>query len=175
MRVSFRRLFWYGKGGYLYDTVDGDERDPSLRPNQILALRLPFPLLGEARARQVLDIVREKLLTPVGLRSLAEEDPEYKPRYEGGPWQRDGAYHQGTVWTWLLGPYVSVLLRYGGAAGRKEATLIFKPLESHFGEAGLCTVSEIFDGTRPHTPRGCVAQAWSVGELLRAHKEVLGW
>ncbi len=164
----FGELFWDEDLGHLLDVVDGERRDGALRPNQIFALSLPFALLDARRGTRVLATVRERLLTPVGLRSLAADHPDYRPIYGGGPRERDGAYHQGTVWTWLLGPYVHALLRYGGDAGKAEARALLEQAVEHLPEACVGTVSEIFDAEPPHRPRGAVAQAWSVGELLRA-------
>jgi predicted glycogen debranching enzyme len=173
-RERFAELFWNADGGYLYDVVDGAARDASLRPNQILALALPFPVLDAARGLSVLAAVERALLTPRGLRTLAAGDPAYVGRYEGGPAQRDAVYHQGTVWPWLLGPFVTALARLRGDQGRRRAVEILGEFAVHLGEAGLGTVSEIFDGDAPHTPRGCIAQAWSVAELLRAAIEDAG-
>lgn len=168
--VTFPQRFWYAPGGYLYDVVDGPSgSDPSLRPNQLLALALPFPLIGGEEARSMLRAIGQELLTPYGLRTLSPHDPAYHGRYEGDLWQRDGAYHQGTVWPWWIGPYCTALRRVYGpqAQGRR----LLEPLLAHLSEAGLGTISEIFDGDPPHTPRGCIAQAWSVAEVLRAWRE----
>jgi predicted glycogen debranching enzyme len=174
-RESFARLFWNEARGCLFDVADPD--DPALRPNQILAIGgLPFPLLDENRARQVVDCVERHLWTPLGLRSLAPSEPGYRSRYEGGVVERDSAYHQGTVWPWLLGPFVEawVRVRDNSVAARREAAARFlAPLEEHLQEAGLGHVSEIADAEPPHTPRGCPFQAWSVGELLRLKETVL--
>jgi predicted glycogen debranching enzyme len=179
--ASFDRRFWNEDGGFLYDVVDADHRpgtaDASFRPNQCFAVGgLPFPLLTGERARRVVDGVEQKLWTPLGLRTLAPDDPRYRGRYEGGPLDRDGAYHQGTAWPWLLGAFVEawVRVRGGGAGAIREARRRFvEPLEVHLAEAGLGHVSEIADGDAPHTPRGCPFQAWSVGELLRLDRVVL--
>ena len=179
--AAFRDRFVDPRTGGLFDVVDVDHRpgavDATTRPNQILAVGgLPFPLLeGEAAAR-VVRRVEEHLLTPLGLRSLAPADPAYSPRYEGGILQRDGSYHQGTVWPWLLGPFVEawVRVRGGTAAARREARERFLvPMFRHLREAGLGHVSEIADAEATHTPRGCPFQAWSVGELLRLSEVVL--
>jgi len=167
-RERFGELFWNADRGCLFDVVDGDRCDASLRPNQILALALPFPVLDRARGRAVLAVVERELLTPRGLRTLAPGEPGYCGRYVGGPAERDAAYHQGTVWPWLLGPFLTALVRLRGANGRRRAVEILGDFAPHLGEAGLSTVSEIFDGDAPHAPRGCIAQAWSVAELLRA-------
>jgi predicted glycogen debranching enzyme len=166
--VRFAELFWSPEHGFLFDVVDGDDRDASLRPNQLLALSLPFPLVEGERAESILKIVEAKLLTPRGLRTLAPEDPRYCPRYAGGPAERDGAYHQGTVWPWLLGPYVDALLRVRGETGREAARAVLAEFAPHLREAGIGTISEVFDAEAPHLPGGCIAQAWSVSELLRA-------
>ncbi len=167
---SFPRRFWYTPGGYLYDVVDGPSGDdPSLRPNQIFALSLPFPLVGGEQAQSVLRVVGEELLTPYGLRSLSPHDPAYHGHYEGDIWQRDAAYHQGTVWSWLIGPYISAVHRVRGP--QAETRRLLEPLLQHLSEACIGSISEIFDGDDPFAPRGCVAQAWSVAEVLRTWKE----
>lgn len=168
---SFRRRFWHEAGGYLYDLVDGEQGDDgSLRPNQLYAVALSDELVDQAQARRLLALVAERLLTPVGLRTLSPHDPEYRPRYEGGAAGRDGAYHQGTSWAYLLGAFVTawVKTRGGTQAAGMQARRFFDGIERHLGEAGLGHVSEIFDGEPPHRPRGCFAQAWSVAEPLRA-------
>jgi predicted glycogen debranching enzyme len=167
----FSRTFWYPEGGYLYDVVDGDMKDASLRPNQILACSLPFPLLSAARRRRVLRVVEAHLLTPVGLRSLAPSHPGYRARYDGDGLARDSAYHQGTVWPWLLGPWVTAVVRERGERGRVAAAALIEGAMEHLSAAGVGTFSEIFDGDPPHAPRGAIAQAWSVAELLRAWVE----
>lgn len=175
-RHSFRARFWYREGGYLYDVVDGPRGDDAtLRPNQIWAISLVDGLLTREQAEQALRIVRACLLTPVGLRTLAPGHPEYQPRYQGGVWERDGAYHQGTVWPFLLGAFVTAWVKTYGptAAVRAEARAFLGGLEAHLGQAGLGQVSEIFDADSPHQPRGCMAQAWSVAEPLRALLEDL--
>ena len=171
LKRCFVETFWNDETGYLDDVVDGEHRDPSIRPNAIVALALPFPLLAKEKAKSVLAVAEEKLLTPVGLRSLAPDDPAYRGRYEGGPSARDAVYHQGTVWSWLLGPYVDALIRVHGAPGKTKARKALAGLIEHLTDAGVGSVSEIFDGDAPHAPRGCPSQAWSVGELLRAHRE----
>lgn len=166
-RESFGGAFWNAPAGCCFDVIGEAGPDPSVRPNQIFCLSLPFPLLDGERARLLLQTVEAQLFTPRGLRSLSPRDPRYVPRYEGGVVQRDGAYHQGTVWAWLLGPYVDALVRVRGEAGKAQARGILVGFEPHLDEACLGSVSEIFDGDAPHRPRGCVAQAWSVAELLR--------
>jgi predicted glycogen debranching enzyme len=171
LKQRFVEAFWNPEAGYLYDVVDGDRKDASIRPNAVLALALPFPLLAKDQAKAILAVVDEKLLTPVGLRSLAPDDPAYRGRYEGGPAARDAVYHQGTVWSWLMGPYVDALVRVLGAPGKIKARKALAGLVAHLQDVGLGTISEIFDGDAPHAPRGCPSQAWSVGELLRAHRD----
>ena len=178
VRARFREVFWNEKNGSLYDVVRPDERhderDASIRPNQIFAISLPHPLLDGADAEKVLRIVEQHLLTPRGLRSLSPEDPRFIGTYIGGPRERDAAYHQGTVWSWLLGPYITALVRVRGEAGIAEGQRILKAFQPHLEESCIGTISEIFDGAPPHAPRGCAAQAWSVGEVLRAAVEDLG-
>ncbi len=174
-RRSFEQRFWSSRFGYLCDIVDFDHRpgtsDAVLRPNQILAVGgLPHALLEGKRARAVVDVVEQKLWTPLGLRTLDPGSENYRPRYEGGPSQRDAAYHQGTVWPWLAGPFVEAWLRVHGDhdESRQSARRRFvEPLLAHLREAGLGHVSEIADAEPPHAPRGCPFQAWSLGELLR--------
>jgi predicted glycogen debranching enzyme len=168
VRASFNARFWYAPGGHLYDVVDGEAGDdPACRPNQIFAVSLPHAVLDEARWEAVVETVRRRLLTPVGLRSLAPGHPDYKPRYSGDLRARDAAYHQGTVWGWLIGPFVDAWLRLhpGDIAGARRLLEGFAP---HLDEACVGSISEIFDAEPPFTPRGCVAQAWSVAEVLRA-------
>lgn len=174
---SFRKRFWYGKGKYLYDTVDGPEGDDtSIRPNQVYAIALCDDLLKKEQADRVLHTVEEHLLTPVGLRTLSPHDARYCPRYEGIPAERDKAYHQGTVWPFLLGSFVTAWLKtYGiNAKTRAKGRSFLAGLRPHLQEACLGHVSEIFDGDAPHHPRGCPAQAWSVAEPLRVLVEDLG-
>jgi glycogen debranching enzyme len=149
--------------------VDNDRLDASIRPNQIFAVSLPHSMLTQARAVRVVQVVEQHLLTPCGLRSLSPHDPQYRGRYEGDQWQRDGAYHQGTVWGWLLGPFLTAYVKTHGRTdqARRQAAQWLTGLEEHLSEAGLGQISEIFDGDPPHRPRGCFAQAWSVAETLR--------
>ena len=163
---SFNRRFWYQEGGYLLDVIDGEGgNDSSLRPNQLLAVSLEHPILDQAKWRAVVDVVAKTLLTPVGLRSLAQDDRHYQPRYFGDLRARDAAYHQGTVWVWLIGPFIDAWLKvYPDITGGRS---MLDGFSAHMLEQGIGTVSEIFDGDPPYLPRGCIAQAWSVAELLR--------
>jgi glycogen debranching enzyme len=178
---SFRQRFWNEERGCLFDVIDVNHRagdvDAAFRPNQVFAVGgLPFQLLEGERAERMISLVEEKLWTPLGLRSLAPGEPGYAMRYEGGVVQRDGVYHQGTVWPWLAGPFVEAWVRVRGntAQSQREARKTFlTPLLNHIEEAGLGHVSEIADAEAPHTPRGCPFQAWSVGEVLRLDLVVL--
>jgi predicted glycogen debranching enzyme len=164
---SFNRRFWFAQGGYLYDVVDGPQGNSAeCRPNQVLAVSLPHPVLDRARWAEVLQVVQQRLVTPVGLRSLAPGSAQYAPRYFGGLKERDAAYHQGTVWAWLIGPWLDAWrkLHPGDDAGVRAA---LESLATHLGDFGVGSVAEIFDAEAPYTPRGCIAQAWSVAELLR--------
>jgi predicted glycogen debranching enzyme len=168
VRESFNTRFWYEEGGYLYDLVDGEKGDdPACRPNQIFAISLTHPVLERSRWEPMVGTVRERLLTPFGLRSLAPGHPDYKPQYYGDLRARDAAYHQGTVWAWLIGPFVDAWLKVhpDDNAGARR---FLEGLIDHLGEACIGSISEIFDAEPPYTPRGCVAQAWSVAETLRA-------
>jgi predicted glycogen debranching enzyme len=168
-QASFRRRFWYEQGGYLYDVVDGpDGDDRSLRPNQLLAISLTPGLVSKPQAEKVLNAVRRYLLTPYGLRTLSPDDPSYVAHYRGDREARDGAYHQGTVWPWLLGPYLDAVLAVEGEEpARAELMRLMPALREHLTDAGLGSISEIFDAEPPHEPKGCISQAWSVAEVLR--------
>ncbi|MEL6674539.1 MAG: amylo-alpha-1,6-glucosidase [Bacteroidota bacterium] len=171
IRKAFKEVFWYEEEGYLFDRVEGEEKDPALRPNQIFALSLPFPLFTGQKASQILEAVEEELLTPFGLRTLAPSDPAYIGLYQGDVHHRDGAYHQGTVWPWLLGPFMDAMIRVQGGLGQEKARRMIETLMGHYGKSGVGSLSEIFDGDAPYHPRGCFAQAWSVSELLRVADE----
>jgi len=174
-RDSFRRLFWNDAADCLYDAADGDHRDASIRPNQIFAVSLYHSLLDGENAKAVATTVERDLLTPYGLRSLAPSDPQYRGRYEGNPFSRDSAYHQGTVWPWLMGPFVTAYLKVNGrsAKSRKQVDKWLKELRRFTLDEGGGQVPEVFDGDAPHRPGGCMAQAWSVAELLRICVEEL--
>jgi predicted glycogen debranching enzyme len=169
-RRSFNQRFWYEQGGYLFDVVESEEMgggdDPACRPNQLLAISLEHEVLERARWEPVLNVTREKLLTPVGLRSLSPDHPEFKPTYHGDLKTRDAAYHQGTVWGWLVGPFIDAWLKVhpGDRAGARKLLEGFLP---HLDEACVGSISEVFDAVEPFHARGCVAQAWSVAEVLR--------
>jgi glycogen debranching enzyme len=169
VRTSFNQRFWYEAGGHLYDVVDTPDgsNDPACRPNQLFALSLDHPVLDEARWPAVLETVRTRLLTPVGLRSLAPSHQDYQPRYFGDLRARDAAYHQGTVWSWLIGPFVDAWLRVH-PNDLTGARACLKGLVAHLDEYGVGSIAEIFDAEPPYAPRGCIAQAWSVAECLRA-------
>jgi predicted glycogen debranching enzyme len=169
-RVSFNNRFWFAEGGHLYDVVDvdgGNKNDPSCRPNQLFAISLDHPVLDATRWKSVLEIVERELVTPVGLRTLSPNSPDYKPIYAGDLRSRDGAYHQGTVWAWLIGPFIDSWLKVhplDRAAGRK----FLETFPVHLSDNGIGTISEVFDASEPHFAGGCIAQAWSVAEVLRA-------
>jgi len=167
-RESFNTRFWYADGGYLYDVVDGEQGDdPACRPNQLLAISLDHPVLERGRWEPVFSVVRDRLFTPVGLRSLAPGHRDYKAQYYGDLRARDAAYHQGTVWGWLAGPFVDAWLRLY-PEDKNGARHALDGFYAHLDEGGVGTVSEIFDAEPPYTARGCIAQAWSVAEVLRA-------
>ena len=149
----------------MYDLVNGDEKDDSLRPNQLFAISLPFTLIDGEKGRSILKIVTARLYTLVGLRTLSPDDPSYTSCYEGNAHQRDACYHQGTVWSWLLGPYIDALAKLGSS--RSLLKNVIDNFVYHLHEGCLGSVSEIFDAEFPHHPKGCVAQAWGVAEILR--------
>ena len=169
VKDSFIQNFWNEEKSCLYDVV-AHEKDQRVRPNQILAVSLPFPVIDAIHGERIVETVQGKLLTPYGLRTLSPDHSEYCGRYLGGVVERDLAYHQGTVWSWLIGPFVTAFLRMGG---KKEEALAFlrKLTSDHLRETGVGTISEIFDGDAPHSPRGCISQAWSVAEVLRCYVE----
>ncbi|MCA1663260.1 MAG: glycogen debranching protein, partial [Myxococcales bacterium] len=170
-RASFDARFWCAARGWLYDVVDGEHGDDdACRPNQIFALSLPHAILAPDKWRAVVDVVREKLLTPVGLRSLAPDHPDYKARYFGDLRTRDAAYHQGTVWSWLIGPFVDAWLRVH-PSDRAGARALLRGFAEPQYQACAGSVAEIYDGEAPFTPRGCIAQAWGVAEVLRAWRK----
>jgi predicted glycogen debranching enzyme len=169
-RQSFNRRFWNPAKQYLFDVVDGESgggkpgNDDVCRPNQLFAISLEYPVLEEKHWAAVVDAATEHLLTPLGLRSLAPGEPGYKPRYDGDLHSRDAAYHQGSVWAWLIGPYIDALAKVHPEKCGRE---LLRGFAHHLNEACIGSISEIFDATAPHTPRACIAQAWSVAETLR--------
>lgn len=174
-RAAFRHTFWNEERGFLRDVAGAGDGEGSLRPNQAIALGLPFPVLGDEEARRALAAVRARLVVPCGLRTLPPDDPRYRARYVGDAWLREGAAHQGTVWPWLLGPYLRAIARHEGrGAAESEADGSLRWLARHLREAGLGGVSEICDGDPPHTPRGAIASALSAGEMLRILRDFGG-
>jgi predicted glycogen debranching enzyme len=174
-RKSFNERFWYARGGYLYDVVDGENgrNDAQCRPNQLFAVSLDYPVLDETRWKAVLEVAKKRLLTPVGLRSLAPGERNYKPRYDGDLRARDAAYHQGTVWAWLIGPFIDAWLRVH-PDDLETARSFLDGFRDHLQRACVGSISEIFDAEPPFTPRGCCAQAWSVAEVLRCFVKTSG-
>jgi len=170
---SFNRLFWNEHAGSLYDVVNGGPPDASIHSNQIFAVSLHHSMLPAERAEAVVNVVRRELLTPYGLRTLSRNDTKYVAHYGGNPGSRDAAYHQGTVWPWLLGAFITAYIKVnnGSASARAEAAQWLKSLQQHLAEAGLNHISEVFDAELPQHPGGCFAQAWSVAEILRAAAE----
>ncbi len=173
-RASFNDRFWFANGGYLYDVVDCDGKpgvfDISCRPNQLFAISLDHPVLNPERWKSVVDVAEQKLVTSVGLRTLSPDDPAYKPIYSGDLRSRDGAYHQGTVWAWLIGAFVDAWLKTH-PHDRSAARKFLAGFPEHLSDAGIGTISEVFDAREPHNAGGCIAQAWSVAEVLRAWLE----
>lgn len=170
VRDSFSRRFWNPATGYLFDVLDGPEgNDAACRPNQIFSISLPHAVLSEDRWGAVLDVVQSRLLTPVGLRSLSADHHDYKARYFGDLRARDAAYHQGTVWGWLIGPFIDAWIK---VRPDESPEGLLNGLTDHLGDAGVSSISEIFDAEEPFTPRGCIAQAWSVAETLRCRRKI---
>jgi predicted glycogen debranching enzyme len=164
---SFNARFWNARTGCLFDVIDGEGGDdPAIRPNMLLSIALPNPVLDPERWHSVMEVAHRLLLTPVGLRSLAPGHPDYKANYDGDLRARDAAYHQGTVWGWLAGPFADAWLKVHPEDNRGIEHLM-EGFAAHLGEACIGSISEIFDAEEPFTPRGCVAQAWSVAEVLR--------
>ena len=172
-KESFEKKYWNEELNYLYDNIDEHGvPDSSLRPNQLFAFGLCYPILYDAeKAKSILNKVEDKLYTPVGLRSLSPEDPNYIAIYGGDVFHRDSSYHQGTVWSWLLGPYVDAIMKIRDIGYERYARKLIENFAYHLNEACIGSVSEIFDADMPHNPRGCVAQAWGVAEVLRVVKE----
>ncbi|MGC8540205.1 MAG: amylo-alpha-1,6-glucosidase [Phycisphaerae bacterium] len=171
VKAAFGARFWNPAAGCLFDVIaDDGYGDPAIRPNQIISLGLPFGMLDDSKSRCILNVVQQKLLTPMGLRTLAPGSPGYQGRYMGDQNSRDHAYHQGTAWPWLIGPFVSGYIKTLGATSQTRAGAwgFLKPFTAHLTQTGLGSISEIADGDSPYTPRGCFAQAWSVAEVLRS-------
>lgn len=168
-KKSFGEKFWNEAEDCLFDVIEGETEDFSVRPNQIFAVSLPNTMLSIGQAKKVVQKVEDELLTPVGLRSLSPKDKDYCPIYIGSPLQRDGGYHQGTVWGWLIGGFIDAYRRVNPKTKKTERHVweFLQGFETHLSEAGLGQISEIFDADAPHFPRGCFAQAWSVAEVLR--------
>lgn len=172
-KVSFNKSFWNPHTDYLYDTIGFNDRDASIRPNALTAVSLPEPILDESRHLTVVNTAWRELYTSFGLRTLAKSDKRYQPVCDGGLVERDMAYHQGTVWAYLLGSFITAYLRAYGRSAKTlaQARVFLTPIEAHLSQGAVGSVSEIFDGDPPHTPRGCPAQAWSVAEILRVINE----
>ncbi|MDD3743128.1 MAG: amylo-alpha-1,6-glucosidase, partial [Lentimicrobiaceae bacterium] len=164
---AFINQFWYSEKGYLADYAHGEYRDTSVRPNQIFATSLPYSPLNEEMRNSILNTVKSELLTPRGLRTLSPKNPLYKGVYAGNQIQRDTAYHQGSVYPWLLGHFVEGYLKIHGKAGLKFVTGLYEGFEPVMTEHGIGTISEVYDGDPPHHPGGAISQAWNVAELLR--------
>ncbi|PQV62584.1 glycogen debranching enzyme, putative [Abditibacterium utsteinense] len=173
VEANFAKKFWNEAESCLYDCIDGDFKDGAIRPNQIFAVSLPHHLLSHEQEKSVVEVVERELLTPHGLRSLSPRDSRYRGIYIGDSWSRDSAYHQGTVWGWPIGGFLSAYLRVNedSETAKSQVRLWLAPLLAHLDEAGVGSISEIFDGDAPHAPRGCIAQAWSVSEVLRVYQE----
>jgi len=172
VKDSFNEKFWFTEGSYLYDVIDENNNpDASLRPNQLFAISLPFQLVDGKKAKNVVKIVEEKLYTPKGLRSLSPDDARYISHYGGDQWHRDSSYHQGIVWSWLLGPFVDAILKTNGSSSAfTKSNQVIQNFLPHLSEGGIGTASEIFDAEPPFAARGCIAQAWGVAEVLRVIK-----
>ena len=165
-KQSFEEKFWYADGNYLYDNIDENNVSVTeLRPNQLFAISLPFALIENEKAKAIFKIIEQQLYTPVGLKSLPKSDEHYIARYEGDAWHRDASYHEGTVWSWLLGPYVDAMMKV--KTKKSKVKKVMDDFVYHLNEGCIGSVSEIFDADAPHNPRGCAAQAWGVAEVLR--------
>jgi glycogen debranching enzyme len=172
---SFNAKFWNGESDCLFDVIADSGVDASLRSNQIITVALDFTMLDKKRIERVLNVVQNELVTPYGLRTLARVDSRYKGMYVGDRRSRDQAYHNGTVWAWLLGPYVTACRKAQVNSNYELKYRLMSLFTQQTVQAGLGTISEIFDGDPPHEPRGCIAQAWSVAEPLRAYLEDVVW
>ncbi|WP_292466448.1 amylo-alpha-1,6-glucosidase [Methanolobus sp.] len=176
-KESYREKFWNKENDCIYDCISGSAeehwKDASIRPNQIFAVSLPNTMLSHEMEKSIVDVVTKELLTPYGLRTLSPLDSKYKGKYEGNTETRDSAYHNGTVWPWLLGPYITAYRKvYQDIPGLKDNLKTFlNGIKEHIDEAGIGSISEVFDGDKPHNPGGCVSQAWSVAEITRSYIE----
>lgn len=172
-QTAFNDHFWNAEEECLYDVIDGENKDGSVRPNQIFAVSLPHTMVSAQRAQKIVKKVEGELLTPVGLRSLSPRDKAYRPIYTGSPLERDSAYHQGTVWAWLIGPFIDAFRKINSNSKKTEAQVanFLHGFEAHLTDEGIGQISEIFDAEPPHRPRGCMAQAWSVAEVLRVLRQ----
>jgi predicted glycogen debranching enzyme len=170
---NFAKLFWNPAEDCLYDVVNGDASDASIRPNQILAVSLFHNMLSPDLAARVVETVQRHLLTPFGLRTLSPSDPQYRGRYQGDPRSRDSAYHQGTVWPWLMGPFLKAYVEVNGRSpeAHEQAGKWLSELSRYIEDEGVGQLPEVFDGDAPHRAGGCIAQAWTVAELLRTSCE----
>jgi glycogen debranching enzyme len=166
---NFEEKFWHKGVKYYMDTVDPN--DASLRPNQLIAMSLPFSPCDPKHAKEALKAIDRELLTPVGLRTLSPEDPNYHGEFKGAVTNLDEAYHQGTVWPWLFGPYIRSYVKYGGTVSSAKTKLA--RVSKMLTECGIGGISECYDGDSPHTPGGCPWQAWSVAEILSVMKNEL--
>jgi len=173
VKESFGAAFWNETEHCLYDVVNGDEKDARIRPNQILAVSLPFALLDHGKEKAVVNKVWQALYAVYGLRTLSPESEEFRSHYQGDQWERDSAYHQGTAWSWLMGPFITAYLKVNKHSREsvRTAEALLMPLQGHLREHGVGSVSEVFDALPPYTPGGCFAQAWGVSEILRAYVE----
>lgn len=173
VKRSFLKEFWFAEGNYLYDVVGEEGKDPALRPNQVLALSLPYSMLNAAQGKKIIRRLWQDLYATFGLRSLAPDHPDYRGVYTGDRLERDRAYHQGTVWSWLIGPFITAFRRVDNYSqkSRIQASRFIAPFRTHLANHGIGFISEIFDGNEPVIPRGCIAQAWGVAEVLRAYVE----
>jgi predicted glycogen debranching enzyme len=177
VKTSFSKAFWNSEANCLFDRIVNGTPDASIRPNQIIAVALPESILSAEREKAVVSVVESELMTPYGIRTLSPKDPRYHGRYDGDQNSRDLAYHQGPAWPWLLGPFVTAYVKTSDNVNtaRQTAMRFLEPMRKHLQEAGLGFISELFDGDPPYRPRGCIAQAWSVAEVLRAYcEDILG-
>ena len=174
-KQSFNNVFWNEAEECLFDVVDDEQKDASVRPNQIFAVSLPNTMLSIGKAQKIVNKIEEELLTPYGLRSLSPKDSRYCPIYIGTPFERDSSYHEGTVWAWLIGAFVDAYRKVNANGHQTENRVdeILRDFNEHLTEAGIGQISEIFDGDAPHKPRGSFAQAWSVAEVLRVTTKVI--